>query len=597
MSLLRGRPWILRGLLILGAALLYAPFVDHPFLFDDAVQIYENPAVTQGAPIRAYFFDRNTTSSRADYNTRIYRPLRNLGFRAIAVVAADGSSGAQLRPLAFGLANLALYLVCIALVFTIARTLASERASLLAAALFATAPVHVEAVLYASAFGDLLSAALELGALVTAVRAVAVFDSPRRGQALGLAAISLVLAAAAMAAKEMAVTGVVVLALWLGVQGALWNRRGLAVVGAHGVLAFGYLALRTSVLGRVGQDAVTAQTLLTGLREAPWLLVNYARITVLPLGHSAAYVVPPPSLIELAFALALIVGAVLVARRSNSVAVRLGLGWFAVSLLPVLHLVPLWADLADRFAFVPSAGLALAAAGAIDLASAAGHARSVLAVSVAAVLLALYGAGTVLEARSWSNDAALWTHAAEMAPTSSLAQSNLGVVRVAEGRPEEAVVAFQRAIALGREGADLDTRLATALAALGRLGEARDAVRRALAQEPDRGPAYALLADVEEQLGHGDAAERALARAQVLAPEHPSTLLAMAARAERGGRPADAAAIYVGLAARLPRRGALPLSRRAGAARDGRLDAGRRRGARLPRAGAGPAAVRGVAPA
>ncbi len=550
MSFLRGRPWTLRGLLLLGAALLYAPLVDHPFLFDDAVQIYENPAVTQGAPIRAYFFDRNTTSSRADYNTRIYRPLRNLGFRAIAVAA--GSSRAELRPLAFGVANLALYLVCIALFFTIARTLASERAALLAAALFATAPIHVEAVLYASAFGDLLSAALELGALATVVRAVAVFDSPRRRQALGLAAISLVLAAAAMGAKEMAVTGVVVLALWLGALGALWSRRGLAVVGAHSVLAFGYLALRTSVLGRVGQDAVTAQTLLTGLREAPWLLVNYARITVLPVGHSAAYVVPRPSLVELAFALALIVGAAIVARRSRSVAVRLGLGWFAVSLLPVLHLVPLWADLADRFAFVPSAGLALAAAGAIDLASAAGHSRSVLAVSLAAMLLALYGAGTVLEARNWSSDAALWTHAAEMAPTSSLAQSNLGVVRVAEGRPEEAVVAFQRAIALGREGADLDTRLATALAALGRLGEARAAVRRAIAQEPDRGPDYALLADVEEQLGHRDAADRALARAQVLAPEHPSTLLAMAARAERGGRSADAAAIYVGLAARLP---------------------------------------------
>ena len=46
-------------------------------------------------------------------------------------------------------------------------------------------------------------------------------------------------------------------------------------------------------------------------------------------------------------------------------AVSLGLGWFVVSLLPVLHLVPLWADLADRFAFVPSVGLALVAAGAM----------------------------------------------------------------------------------------------------------------------------------------------------------------------------------------------------------------------------------------
>jgi tetratricopeptide (TPR) repeat protein len=542
-----GRARALGALVLVGAAALYAPFVEHPFLFDDAVQISENRAVTEGAPIVAFFLDRDTTSSRADYNTRIYRPLRNLGFRAIAVAA--GRPAAGLRALPFGVVNLVLYFACVALVFAIARTLVGEPATLLAAALFAAAPVHVETVLYASALGDLLSAALELAALLVAVSVV---DAGRRGRALVLrAATSLVLAALAMAAKEMAVTGVAVLALWLSVRRALWSRRGLALVAAHGLLALGYLALRTAVLGQVGQEAVTARTLASGLREAPWLLVQYARITLLPLGHSAAYVVAPPSPVELALALALIAGAALLAWRARHAAVRLGLGWFAIALLPVLHLVPLWADLADRFAFVPSVGLALAAAGAIDLALSAGRSREVF--TGGALVLALYVVGGALEARNWSSDGALWTHAAEMAPASSLAQSNLGFVRLTQGRPEEALAALDRAVALGRDGADVSYRRATALAALGRLREARDAASRGRELDPDSARVYALLADVEGQLGDLEAAGRDLAHAEALAPDQPSTTLARAGLAERTGHAADAAATYVSLTLRFPR--------------------------------------------
>ena len=383
------RTVVLLAVVLLGAAALYAPFVDHPFMIDDAVQIHENTAVTRGAPIASFFLDRDTTSSRPDYNTRIYRPLRNLGFRAIAVVS--GASVAGLRPLPYGLANLVLYLACVALVFAIARKLVGEPAAILAAALFAVAPVHVEAVLYASAFGNLLSAALELAALLVAIAAV---DADRRARAAGLAAASLVLAASSMAAKEMAVTGVAVLALWLWARRTLWRRRGLALVGAHGFVACAYLVLRTAVLGQVGQEAVTARTLASGLREAPWLLIHYARLAVLPLGHSAAYAVSPPSVIGLVGTLALIAAVALVSRRVPHPAVWFGLAWFVVSLLPVLHLVPLWADLADRFAFVPSVGLALCAAGVIDLALSAQRARSVFAVGAA--LLALYSVGTVL---------------------------------------------------------------------------------------------------------------------------------------------------------------------------------------------------------
>src|ERR1700749_5161834 len=90
------------ALVVALAVAVHAPSLGGSFLLDDGVQIYKNRAVTAGAPLWGWFLDRGTTSSRADYNTRIYRPLRNLAFRAVVLLVG-------VRPIAFGVANIALY--------------------------------------------------------------------------------------------------------------------------------------------------------------------------------------------------------------------------------------------------------------------------------------------------------------------------------------------------------------------------------------------------------------------------------------------------------------------------------------------------------
>ncbi|MGZ3407025.1 MAG: hypothetical protein ACXVAN_11315, partial [Polyangia bacterium] len=96
------------------AVAVHAPTLGHRFLLDDGVQIFRNRAVTAGAPLAAFLLDRDTTSSRPDYNTRIYRPLRNYAFRLIARVGG-------VRPIAFGLANLACYAIATLLVLALLR--------------------------------------------------------------------------------------------------------------------------------------------------------------------------------------------------------------------------------------------------------------------------------------------------------------------------------------------------------------------------------------------------------------------------------------------------------------------------------------------
>ncbi|HEX9104690.1 MAG TPA: hypothetical protein VF997_20910, partial [Polyangia bacterium] len=163
---------------------LYLPSLGHDFVIDDVYYIADNAAVTDGAPLADYFVDRRTTASRADFTWQSYRPVRTVAFRALA--AAFG-----VRPLPFGVANLALYAVAVALFSALALRVVADRAAALAAtALWALLPVHVEPVAYASALGDQLSLVFQLLAFAAAARAIG------RARLAAVAALASLVAAA-----------------------------------------------------------------------------------------------------------------------------------------------------------------------------------------------------------------------------------------------------------------------------------------------------------------------------------------------------------------------------------------------------------------
>ncbi|MCU1283072.1 MAG: hypothetical protein JWM53_6618 [bacterium] len=487
------------------AVAVHAPTLGHRFLFDDGVQIVSNRAVTAGAPLGAYFFDRDTTSNRAEYNTRIYRPLRNLAFRAVVVVAG-------VRPLAFGLANLAAYAAATLLLLSLLRRLVTdERAAVWATALWVVLPVHVEPVAYYSALGDLLSLALELGALVVALP---LFSDGKRWRL----AASTALAAASMLTKEMAVTepAMLVLVALIVCGGDGWRAPALRrLVALHTLVAVAYLALRTAVVGAMGQEPITAATMREGLRDAPWLLAHYLWISVAPLGHAAAYRVAPPSTLALVVTIAALAATASVAWRWRRT-VAVGLLWFALSLAPVLHLVPLWADLADRFALFPTVGLALALAAAI-----APVRRG--AVFALAVLLVVYAAASVIEARAWRSGSLLWRYAVDRQPAAPLGHNNLAAVLLREGRIEDASHELDQLHALGFTRPDVEVLGAYISSRLGRGDEAARAIALALRLDPSNGVAHAVAGQLALAAGDIDRAAREHAEARRLAPNHPST--------------------------------------------------------------------------
>ena len=502
------RRWALEAGVLLGLALaLFAPRLGHPFVTDDAIYIVENRAVVQGAPLAAYFSDRATVASNPDFQWQSWRPLRTLAFRAVARVAG-------VRPLPFGLANLALYTAGALLLLGLGRRLGLGAGALWGAALWVAAPVHTEPVLYASALGDHLSLVLELGGLWLGVDAL-VGRRPVAGAVLGW-----LLVAAAMLTKEMAVTAPALLALLAWVTGAQ-RRRAALLVGAYVVAALAFLAARTAVLGAFGHGALTGGGALAQLAMVPWRLGAYLRLVLAPLGHSAAYVLPWPGAGWLALAWAGLAVVVALALRAPPL-VRAGGAWFALALAPVLGIVPVFADLADRFALLPSVGLAWAVPFAVTALARRWRPLGVLAPGL---LLVSYGAGTLIEGAAWRDEVTLWSKAVALEPGSAQAQRNLGLILLQRGAPEPALRHFDQARALGEQAGELDRRRAMALEALGRFPEAEAAAAAAITRDPQLGPAYALYGGLMVRRGAFEEAEHALERARRWSPDSPSTLL------------------------------------------------------------------------
>jgi tetratricopeptide (TPR) repeat protein len=404
------------------------------------------------------------------------------------------------RPIAFEAMSLFLYVVLSALVFVLIFSLTRERTiSLVATALWVLLPVHVQAVAYPSALGDLLSAILEICALLAAAQLE-----------LGWAIASIFLAAAAMFAKEMAVTEPLLLGL------AMWwiGRRRWWLLGAHLAVSGLYVITRSLVLGRVAQLPLTPAIVLQGIAKAPLLLVEYARLTLMPLGHRAFYSVAVSGG-AIAIAAAVIVVAGVLAWRLRSRLFTLGLLGFVLALLPVLNLLPIRTELADRFALFPSIGLAVALAAILP--------RRMTGYAIAAVAGLILLGGTLLEERMWFSDGALWRYTVDRDPGVGVSHANLANVLLDEGRPGEALVELDRARALGFDFPFIQVRRARALDEIGRTTEAIAVLEKVLRETPSQGQLHAVLGDLYVRTNQIELARRELELAEKLAPNAPVT--------------------------------------------------------------------------
>jgi protein O-mannosyl-transferase len=142
--------------------------------------------------------------------------------------------------------------------------------------------------------------------------------------------------------------------------------------------------------------------------------------------------------------LAVVLAALGLARLRQRLALA-GLFAFALWMLPVSNLVPMYFPLQDRYLSLPLFGLAITLGALLD------HTRSRLDFGVACVIVAALALRSVQYQGAWSSEPRLWGHAASTQPDAEYAWRKLSEVRRDRGELEGAIAAARRHVSIAPE--------------------------------------------------------------------------------------------------------------------------------------------------
>lgn len=349
--------------------------VDASFVWDDAQLVALNTQTASWDPVAWLGADLWQGTPQADSLRGYYRPW--MVWSLFVDRAVFG-----LAPGWHRLHSVLLHAGAAGALYALARRLdLSPASALLGGLLFALHPAQVESVLFVAARNDVLAAAATLGSLALLAR-----DDPKPGHLVGAGALALV----ALLSKETAVLAVFMLAAVHWTRARSLGPRvtyvpwavALAVYG--GLRAWAGVGLPPGAHGLGPVLAVSAEgwsrSLLWPLQLAPGLHAEWSDLGVRALPLVGIGVIW----------LALRAG-----RRGAAGLVIAGLG-----LAPALVAVASVGLVADRYLYLPLAGLGLALAGALEPLGK----RRWYALAGLVPLLPL----TLLSTPSWSTDVGLW---------------------------------------------------------------------------------------------------------------------------------------------------------------------------------------------
>ena len=548
------------ALLVFGlAALAHANTLPNQPVLDDGWAIFDNPIVRDPSRMAEAFRTPWGGGAAPPTVAGVWRPLTTVTFALNHAAGGRAVWGYHLvNVLLHALATLALWALARRLVAAVAPARA-DAAGLVAGALFAVHPVHVEAVAGLVGRAEILSALGVLGALL----ALATPSWGRRrlpAAALALALGLLSKENAAVAPGLLVVAGLAApRAIGLPERPGLRSpaaRRAAAVLAGLalllGAVVLAYVLVRPVPLalpeeGRWFAGVPRQNVLLTMTR----VLAEYLRLLVWPhpLGVDFYYATRFPTagalgaggaLATAAWLAALLLGVGLLVRRPVA---GLGVLWIFVALLPVLNVVaPVGVLMAERLLYLPSAGFCLAAgdvlAGSLAPFPAGPRARRVATAILAGLTFALAAltARTVARNADWRDGIALWEAEIARAPHHPVVNNNLAVAYAGRGDHLRALERADAALAAAPRYWRAHVNRGISLQRLGRLEAAEEAYLAAARIEPRAAEPPFFLGVLLLERGEPAEALAALERAEALGPSSPRTQHWKATALERLGR-------------------------------------------------------------
>jgi tetratricopeptide (TPR) repeat protein len=442
---------------------VYVQSLGGTLLWDDRWLVVDVPLVERGGSLAEYFSAPFWTGASREGGISYYRPFVTLSFAIDHRLHAGNPAG-------YHLTNVAFHTLNALLVYALARKLGTRKPTAgLVAIGWALLPRLAEAGAWISGRTDLIAATFTFSALLA------------WGPGLARRSAAALLVGMGLLAKESAIAGAFAIAAstWVASAPGPLKKRATGVLVELmplGVVVVAYSILRLAVFGYPGAGAElgVAQRIATVLEA----LGTYAAMLVDAWRPRAVIGrVGSPSVAGIAAGVAVLASSAWLFRRRAHFDPKgaLGVALFAGALLPVLHLVPipLLTLTADRFLYLPAAGLALAIAPWVDARLGARRGPWLVAVALVGSLAFV----TFRRVALWSDELEFWIQTyLETPATNSAGAKELAAVYYRAGLYREALVLARRALDdyESRGGKNGRYDVALCLSQLGRLDAARD---------------------------------------------------------------------------------------------------------------------------
>jgi len=501
--------------------LVYVPAYNATWSWDDDVSVYSNPLVREPDGLRRIWL----TTEDHDF-----WPLTRTAFRAEYAAFGDDPQG-------YHVVNVILHALTAMLVYLVLLRLQVPGAGV-AALLFALHPVNAATTVWISQLKSLIATGL------LAVTALAWLGYKRDGRpSWYLAALAAYIAA--LTAKTTVVTWPVMmlgLAWW---RGGRITRRDLAESAPFFAVAAAMTALTILVQGRMDNPMMQPLVGAAKLAGAGWVFWFYVSKVIWPVGLSAIYPHWKQTIALwgwMAYVPTLaLVGMVVISWLKRQSPWWRGLlvatAYAVLAMAPVMGVFggtfTMHSLVGDHYQYLPSIGVVAAVCAAGATAVRRWPRARVFAVTAAAVVAVLLGSATVVRARVWATQEALWTDTLAKNPDAWVAHYNLAtsITGKLPGKAEGLLAATQDAQRLDAEagsravGGDHAAAAASARAAedrrrdqaaimdeiRGLSSEAIDHYRRSLALQPLHVRTYINLGVTLAGLGQLDQIDEAIA--------------------------------------------------------------------------------------
>ena len=462
---------------MLCAVLPVLPTLRAAFVYDDTTIIRDNLTL-RGWGSLVHVWSLPYWSVDGGEALGLYRPVQ----QALLALVWNLGHGSSLLFHVYAVVLAGLTALC---VWELLRRGVGRMAAIIGAVLFASHPLHVEAIASVANTSELVAALATLGLTFMLARHAPVSSGTRRRAAhvLGVA----LLAGAAIGAKESGLFAIplAVLTAWGWRESnrdrapftAFLREHARELVAAMACVA-GVLLARLAVLGApVSTSSIGAQG-LSGLSASERVITmvslwpRIAWMMVWPSGLSPYYgpsIIPEHSgglaLLSIAVFLAITGLAMVLARRGDARPL-VALGWIVLTYLPASNLLAATGQLlSDRALFGVTIGAALAVAWGVDFIPPFGR-------RVAAAFMVLLVARNAISgahyAVAWTSHRTLWTRLVEEEPAEHLGYKLLGMDARARGDTTQAMSLLQRAFAMAPSDRQTRFELGQAQYAAGR---------------------------------------------------------------------------------------------------------------------------------